>query len=164
MSQNDFPEKLIKGRIAETIFELMFRESTDYQVYPLGYEHIAPILRQYRDHPNEEHRQIVNKVLDNYSDSPDFLLTNPEKSDVYLIEVKYRNWKELHADEVLNIAKEIDARWNPAHIFLATPEKFYYDSCNRIIDKHGNINPLPEWLIPKDKQEYYLKLLNRFEK
>jgi hypothetical protein len=43
MQRNDFPENLMKGRIAETVFELMFREKTAFDVYPLGYEHTIPI-------------------------------------------------------------------------------------------------------------------------
>lgn len=90
MYQNDFPANLIKGRIAETIFELMFREATDYEVYPLGYEHTTPILKEYRDHPNQQHKDILSKVLDNFDSTPDFLLTNADKSEIYLVEVKYR--------------------------------------------------------------------------
>lgn len=96
----------------------MFREATEYQVYPLGYEHIAPILRQYRDHPNQEHRDIINKVLDNYDSSPDFLLTNRDKSDIYLIEVKYRNWTEIKPDEVLKIVAEINERWKSVGLWI----------------------------------------------
>ena len=40
MYHNRFPENLIKGRIAERVFELMFREGADYDVYPLGYEQL----------------------------------------------------------------------------------------------------------------------------
>lgn len=164
MVDNDFAGKLIKGRIAETVFELMFREENKYEVFPLGYEHITPVLRQFRDHPNQEHREIINKVLDNYDSSPDFLLTNKEKSEVYLIEVKFRNWPELYKDESLEIAKEIHERWNPAHLFLATSNKFYYDSCNRIIEKQGHMDPLQDRIIKSEIQNYYLQLLNRFEK
>ena len=162
MTENHFPENLIKGRIAETVFELMFREGTDYDVYPLGYEHITPILRQYRDHPNFVNKDIINKVLDNYNESPDFLLTNHNKSEVYLVEVKYRS--KFDQQEILKIAKEINERWHPAHLFLATPEKFYYDPLTTIIEKQGNMDPLREAIINTERQKFYHDLLMRFEK
>lgn len=74
MLQNNFPANLIKGKIAETVFELMFREATDFDIYPLGYEHTTPILRQYRDHPNQQPKEILNKVLDNFDNTPDLCL------------------------------------------------------------------------------------------
>lgn len=161
MYHNDFPENLIKGRIAENIFELMVRESGKFDIYPLGYEHTTPILCQYRDHPNQQHKDIINKVLDNYDSSPDFLLTNHDKSEVYLVEVKYRS--QYNQDEVLKIAEEINNRWNPVYLFLATPDKFYYDLCRRVIEKRGNIDPLQERIIPADRQKFYVDLLMRFE-
>jgi menaquinone-dependent protoporphyrinogen IX oxidase len=165
MHQNSFPENLIKGRIAETIFELMFREATDFDIYPLGYEHTTPILRQYRDHQDQPqpHKEVLARVLDNFDNAPDFLLTKSDKSAIYLVEVKYRN-EELNTESNLTIAKEINDKWKPSHLFLATPEAFYYDSCQTIINNQGQITRLKESIIPEEKQTYYHQLLMRFEK
>jgi hypothetical protein len=157
---NHFAENLIKGRIAETVFELMFREATSFDVYPLGYERSIPILRQFRDHPDHIQAEFTKAVIENLSDTPDFLLTLPDKTQVYLVEVKYR--RELKVAEMIRIAATLHERWHPATLFVATLSGFFYDSCEAIV-KHGEILPLADNLIPKDTQEYYLSLLRRFE-
>lgn len=162
MYQNKFPENLIKGRIAETVFELMFREGTDFDVFPLGYEHTAPVLIQYKNHPGEIHKEIIDKVLENFEDTPDFMLIKPNKSELYLVEVKYR--EKYDPEELLKLATEINKNWHPVKLFLATSEKFYYDSCRNIINYKGIIEPLKQTTIPKEKQDYYHNLLMRFEK
>jgi hypothetical protein len=82
--RHDFAENLIKGRIAETVFELMFREATHFDVYPLGYEHSIPILRQVRDHLPDQTLETIKRVIENVSTTPDFLLMLPDKTQVYL--------------------------------------------------------------------------------
>jgi hypothetical protein len=160
MRQNHFAENLIKGRIAETIFELMFREATSFDVYLLGYERSIPILRQFRDQRSMPQAEMVSEVIDNLSDTPDFLLTLPDKTQGYLVEVKYR--REMKASEIVRIAARLHDRWHPATLFLATLQGFFYDTCEAIVHR-GEIMPLEGNLIPKDTQEYYLRLLRRFE-
>lgn len=158
--KNHFAENLIKGRIAETIFELMFREKTEFDIYPLGYERIIPILRQFRDHKTESNGEIISEVVDNLHNTPDFLLCLPDKSQAYLVEVKYR--RKVTLREILRIAKTIHERFHPVKLFLASLAGFYYDSCKNIL-AHEDIKPLSESFIPKETQEYYLALLRRFE-
>jgi hypothetical protein len=158
--ENHFAENLIKGRIAETVFELMFREKTEFDVYPLGYEHTIPILRQFRDHKTTRESKMIREVSENLSHTPDFLLCLPDKTDVYLVEVKYR--REMKVTEILRIAKKIHERWRPVKLFLATLAGFYFDTCQQILETQS-IQRLPEYLIPKETQEYYLNLLRRFE-
>lgn len=164
MYKNNFPENLIKGRIAETIFELMFREVTDFEVYPLGYEHTTPILRQYRDQSDhiQPHKEILDKVLANFSNAPDFLLTKPDKSEIYIVEVKYRHTPK--DEDILEIAKDLNQSWHPSNLFLATSQGFFYNTCYTIQSNQGQIQPLKESIISKEKQEYYHTLLMRFEK
>ena len=100
--------------------------------------------------------------MDNFSDSPDFLLTKVDRSDLKLVEVKYRG--SYKQEEIRKIAEEIHGRWHPVTIFLATPEKFYYDSCKNIIENEGRIEQLNADIIDPQIQFYYLNLLNRFEK
>jgi hypothetical protein len=157
---NHFAENLIKGKIAETVFELMFREATSFDVYPLGYERSIPILRQFRDHHSATQDAPVSAVIENLSDTPDFLLTLPDKTQVYLVEVKYR--RELKVSEIVRIAATLHARWHPATLFLATLSGFFYDACEAIV-RHGEILPLADNLISHDTQAYYLSLLRRFE-
>jgi hypothetical protein len=157
---NHFAENLIKGRIAETIFELMFREATSFDIYPLGYERTIPILRQVRDKTEQPRSRAVSQVMDNLSHTPDFLLLLPDKTQVYLVEVKYR--RERKAAEVIRIAAKLHDRWHPATLFVATLQGFFYDTCEAIV-KRGEIMPLAENLIPRQIQAYYLRLLHRFE-
>jgi hypothetical protein len=78
-----FAENLIQGRIAETIFELMCREATACDVYPLGDEQIIPILCQFRDDPIPENGQAITRISENLHNTPDFLLYLSDKTQVY---------------------------------------------------------------------------------
>jgi len=44
-----FAKNLIKGKIAEIIFEQMIRDEERYTVIPFGYEHTVPTLAQYQN-------------------------------------------------------------------------------------------------------------------
>jgi hypothetical protein len=163
MDQKNFPENLIKARIAETVFDQMFREGTDFDIYPLGYEHTIPILSQFRDKSeNQYNKEIINKILDNFDNIPDFLMVKPDKSELYLVEIKYRN--EYDAKEIQNIAQKIRERWNPVYLFLATKQRFYFDWCKDIIEHNGEMTHLKEELITHELQQKYLKLILEFEK
>lgn len=150
----DFSRKLIKGRIAEVIFEQMIREEGRYTVIPFGYEHTVPTLAQYRNHT------LVKKVMDNISDAPDFALVSNDKSEVFLVEVKF--CINLTDTKVKEWAGHLLKRWNPSWIFIATPNKFYCAPCSAVVE-NGDISELPESWVSKDRQIEYLKLLNEFE-
>ena len=154
MSENDFRHGLIKGRIVENIFELMFRETRKYDILPLGYEHVVPELAQYHKLAK------VQQVLENISHLPDFVLVSNDKKDVHLVEVKYRT----HPSEAenLKIAEKMLSRYNSVFLFLATPDKFYFETCELIKENGGKINELT--CIDDEIQEKYLKLLREFIK
>ena len=90
-----FSHELIKGRIAETVFEQMIRYEGRYDVIPFGYEHTMPLLMQYQ--------QLIEikQVMENIKDAPDFALISNDKRKVYLVEVKYRT--QLNIKEILGI-------------------------------------------------------------
>ena len=94
----------------------MFREATSFDVYPLGYERSIPILRQFRDRHSPKQAGMVSEAIENLSDTPDFLLTLPDKTQVYLVEVKYR--REMKASEIVRIAAKLHHRWHPATLFV----------------------------------------------
>ena len=150
-----FTRELIKGRIAEVIFEQMIREEGKYTVIPFGYEHTVPTLAQY------QHLPIVRQVMDNISDAPDFALISEDKTEVYLVEVKFQ--KFIDVERVKSYAETLLKRWNPSWIFVATTERFYCAPCNSII-KSNTISPLSESWINLTHQAEYLHLLNEFEK
>lgn len=153
MSLN-FSRQLIKGKIAETIFEEMFRVSEEFTIMPLGYERTTPILAQYQHHAQ------IKEVLANIRSAPDFALISQNKSQVFLVEVKYRN--EFTKEDILEIAKETVTRWNPCYLFVASKDNFYFSPCNSIINDNGEIETLNENWINKDTQQAYLSLLKEF--
>jgi hypothetical protein len=154
MRKRDFAHELIKGKIAEQIFEMMFRESGKFSVFRFGYEFTEEYLAQ--------HRLKVKfpKVIENVSDAPDFLLVTENKSGVYLVEVKYRS--SPNEVELKEIAQRSLRRWDPAYIFLVAKTGFYFDPANTILNKDGKMSRLSKNWIPENLQERYLKLAEDF--
>lgn len=155
MENRHFTEDLIKGRIAETIFEQMFRESGKFTILKFGYENTTPELAQF------QHRLKNRKVLDKIRHAPDFLIINEDKTGAYFVEVKFRS--KIHKSEIKDIAQQVLNQADPSWLFVATPEGFFFDPCNTIINNNGIINELKESWAPIGVQHEYLELLNRFE-
>jgi hypothetical protein len=151
-----FSKNLIKGKIAQIIFEQMFREQGEYTVIPFGYENILPEI-----FPQRNNFEGAQRAIDNIRNAPDYTLISVKKEKVYLVEVKYR--KELNIEEVKKIAEKQIQRWNPSCIFVATQNGFYFDLCSAILRKNS-IQRLGESLIAKEIQNKYLILLNDFER
>jgi hypothetical protein len=156
MYDEKFSKNLIKGKIAQIIFEQMFREQGEYTVIPFGYENILPEI--FPQHNNFEGAQ---KAINNIRNAPDYTLISIKKEKVYLVEVKYR--KELNLEEIKNIATKQSQRWSPSSIFVATQNGFYLDMCSAIL-RNDKICKLSESIIKKELQVKYLELLNEFEK
>lgn len=150
----NFSKNLVKGRIAETIFEQMLRDAECFTILAFGYESVLPELahRQHDIHA-EETMEIIRRA-------PDFAVINNETHDVHLIEVKYL--MKLKAEWVLKDAKLMYESWKPSYLFLATPEGFFFDKAGDIVKNNGEISPFVHPKIPKEPQEKYLKLLNSF--
>lgn len=149
----DFSKQLIKGKVAEMIFEQMFRRVDGYTVIPFGYESIIPELVQYAE------KEDRNGLIENIRNAPDFALVSHNPKQVLLVEVKYRY--QLDMDEVKSTAKRICDQWKLAWIFYATPTAFYFDFCADI-GKREKLPFLSEGVISADLQAEYLKLLREF--
>jgi hypothetical protein len=152
----NFDENLIKGRIAETIFEEMFAEVGEFIILPAGYEFKTPELAQ-------ELLTIERKdILDNIRHSPDFILLskNQNRKDVFLVEVKYRT--NISIEEIKKVAEELTNRYGTVYIFVASHDSFYFDYCRNIVKNNGTIEPLSERWVRKELQQKYLRLLNEF--
>src|SRR6266566_3750037 len=121
----EFSKQLIKGKIAELVFEEMFRTSEEFTIIPLGYEHTTPMLAQYQHHIQ------VKEVLDNIRNAPDFALISQDKNRVFLVEVKYRH--SIHREDILEIAHKTLSRWNPCFLFVASNDKFYFSPCSTLV-------------------------------
>ncbi len=162
-----FTEALIKGKIAETIFEQMLRNArfknksgkseSVFTVLHFGYEHVLPELAK-----NSELRTREDNItLDAIRTAPDFAVVNNKTKEVSLIEVKYRS--EYSQNEVLKIARKMQKSWVSAKLFLATTKGFYFDDIRDIIDNEGKMQKLIHKNIPKEVQEKYLDILVRYE-
>jgi hypothetical protein len=155
MSTNaEFAENLVKGKIAETIFAQMLRETGEFTVLEFGYEKVIPELigSGYDEKDN---------LIETLRTAPDFAVINHTTKQVRLIEVKYRS--HLDYAEILAIAKRMHESWNPSYLFIASKDGFYFDEITAIINKDGNISSLHHESIPASLQERYLELLREFE-
>lgn len=155
MYENNFSKNLIKGKIAQIIFEQMFREQGEYTVIPFGYENMLPEI-----FPQNKNFEGAKRAIDNIRNAPDYTLISAKKEKVYLVEVKYR--RDLNFDDIKNIAIKQIERWHPSCIFVATQNGFYFDVCSGII-KNNKISKLSEKTISKELQTKYQDLLNEFE-
>ena len=151
--QKDFSKQLIKGKIAEMVFDQMFREAGKYTVIPFGYESVVPELMQYT-------KQTEYKaLLENIRNAPDFALVSHSPKEVFLVEIKYRS--KIDLEEIKRSADDICERWKLAWLFVATPDGFYFDACTDIVES-GRMTPLTHEYVSKDVQEKYIALLKEF--
>ena len=149
----DFDEGLIKGKLTEVIFEEMFLARGEFDILPIGYEYNAPEVA-------ENINLLKDKeLIANLRHTPDFLIVSKDKKEAFLVEVKFRSHKD--DKEVLEIAQKIHDRYGPSYLFLSTHEHFYFESCKKIIEDKF-IDVLPESWIPKEMQDKYLALLNKY--
>lgn len=153
MSNNiDFAKNLVKGKIAETIFAQMLRETKEFTVLEFGYEKVIPELIQ--QGYNEK-----NDMIETLKTAPDFAVINRKNKEVKLIEVKYR--KKFNAKDILVVAERMHKSWNPSYLFVATPNGFYFDEVNEIIKNQGKMSLFTQ--ISQKIQEQYKNILINFE-
>ena len=154
MTNIDFARNLVKGKIAETIFAQMLRETNKFTVLEFGYEKLVPELVQQGYSQN-------HGLVETLRSSPDFAVINKEKREVRLIEVKYQ--RKINSEYVLKAATRMHASWNPSYLFIATQEGFYFGEINKIIENEGKIAELKHPFISQELQDKYLKILIDFE-
>lgn len=155
MSNITFARNLVKGKIAETIFAQMLRETKDFTVLEFGYEKIIPeLVQQGRDKKN-------NDIVETLRTAPDFAVINQKTKKVQLVEVKYM--RNLNLKYVLDDAKRMSKSWNPSYLFIATLEGFYFDEIDSIIKNNGKIPVFPVQNVSFELQKRYLHILVDFE-
>ncbi len=156
IDQINFSRQLIKGRVAEMIFEQMLRDAGCFTVLAFGYENILPeLMHRQHDVKTEQTMEIIRRA-------PDFAVINNETHDVHLIEVKYR--RHLKEDDIFKIAERMFESWKPSFLFVATQEAFYFGKVSDIVQSGGHIPPLEHQNIPKELQDKYLELMKVFIK
>lgn len=149
-----FARNLVKGKIAETIFAQMLRETGQFTVLEFGYEKIIPDLV---GQGYEENGGLVETLRT----APDFAVIDHSSHSVHLVEVKYQ--RVINAAYVLADAKRMHKSWNPSYLFIATLDGFYHDEISRVIVNNGAIAPLTTTQVPLELQQTYLKILQDFE-
>ena len=153
---NDFSRNLIKGGIAEMVFERMFAEAGGYLVVPFGYEKTVNILTQI-DKDKE--------AFENLRSMPDYVLVDKNKDEaIYIVEVKYK--RSVNYDYVKKEAESIKEKgWKKVWYFLATPKSFYFATCSDLIEDPKNLekNKLPYSMVNEELQKRFLAMLNDFE-
>ncbi len=152
--QIGFSKNLIKGRIAETIFEQMLRDAGCFTILAFGYESVLPELA------HRQHDVRAETTMEIIRRAPDFAVINNNDHEVRLIEVKYM--MNPQADWIFRDAEKMYNSWKPAYLFLATPDGFYFDKAKTIVEKKGDIARLNMPEISIELQEKYTELLNKF--
>ena len=154
MDKVNFSKQLIKGRIAEMIFEQMLRDAGGFTVLGFGYEKIIPELaRRQATMEAERTMEIIRRA-------PDFAVIRHENNRVYLVEVKYMH--TMTREKVLDAAERMINSWDPSYLFIVTPHSFYFESVRSIVEKEGHIEPFGYDAVTKELQDEYLTLLNSF--
>lgn len=150
----NFSKNLVKGRIAETLFEQMLRDAGCFTILSFGYEQIIPELaHRHNDVKAQETMEIIRRA-------PDFAVINNDTHDVFLIEVKYL--MRPTPSTILADAKRMFESWRPSYLFLATPDGFFFDKASEIVKNNGEIKPFQHPQISIELQKKYTQLLNEF--
>ncbi|MBI3379411.1 hypothetical protein HY029_01490, partial [Candidatus Gottesmanbacteria bacterium] len=139
MNDINFARNLTKGKIAETIFWMMFREDERFILLPFGYEYTIPELTHYRKYLKDS-----IKTVEKISSSPDFIMLSSDKSQLYIVDVKYRT---TLSDRLKLNAEKTFEKWEECYYFVATPEGFYFDTCKSIVQNNGKISSLSDTLV-----------------
>lgn len=154
------PESMLKGRMAETLFEELMRQSGNI-VYRFGYEAIVQNLTQL-----EEKFDRYSEVGKRIRAIPDFIVIDKGGTPIF-VEVKFR-WKpELHKDDY-KMLEEINKFWSAKMVFVNCWEQPYFRVSNPpYVNKKGEITlkPLLEeahWKIDNGVYKQYEDLVHRY--
>ena len=150
----DFSRNLVKGRIAEILFEQMLRDTGYFTILAFGYENILPELAHRQ---NDVHAQETMEIIRR---APDFAVIDNESHEVYLVEVKYMMRPTV--EKIIAASKRMFESWKPSYLFLATPDGFFFDKASDILEKKGIISSIDNPKIPKELQDKYREILNEF--
>ncbi len=152
--QLDFSDKLIKGRIAEIVFEQMLRDAGHFTVLRFGYEYVLPEITHALKYEKSETLQTLRTA-------PDFAVINKKTKEVRLIEVKFQ--RVLQKKYVLEDAERMAVSWNPSYLFIATLDGFFFDEISEIVSNQGVIKKFKFEHVPESLQIEYLDLLRKYE-
>lgn len=154
MYNQNFSKNLVKGRIAETLFEQMLREAGGFTVLAFGYENILPELAIRQDQVKaKEAMEIIRRA-------PDYVVIDNKTHEVHLVEVKYM--AKMQKSYILPTAQRMYQSWKPSWLFISSPQGFYFNRVSDIIKNNGTISKLSHTRVSQVLQTKYTKLLNEF--
>ncbi|KKU94323.1 MAG: hypothetical protein UY26_C0002G0105 [Candidatus Jorgensenbacteria bacterium GW2011_GWA1_48_13] len=150
---------MLKGRMAETLFEELIRQSGNI-VYRFGYEAIVQNLTQL-----EEKFDRYSEVGERIRAIPDFIVIDKAGKPEF-VEVKFR-WKpELHEDDYKKLEK-IEKLWSPKIVFVNCWEQPYfriseppYVKNKKLVTK--TLLDEKNWKIDKELYDEYESLVHRY--
>lgn len=154
MNQYKFTHNLIKGKIAEIIFEQMIHHTDGYTILEFGYEKVVRQLAQ------ERKTEDAKATIEIVSSAPDFAIINQETHDINLVEVKYMH--NPSKKNALQAAEHVKKSWKRSCLFVAAPTGFYFDTIDDIVENIGGINQFNHPRISEQTKRKYLDLLNEF--
>ncbi|CAN5722072.1 hypothetical protein BH11PAT2_BH11PAT2_09320 [soil metagenome] len=154
------PEKMLKGRMAESLVEELLKKSKN-QVYRFGYEAILQNLTQI-----EKCLERVGDTSDRIKALPDFIILDKNGTPTFL-EVKFRWDGKVHKNDHHKLAK-IEEFWNAKIIFVNSHRKPYFMiSEPPYFDSEGNFTCKPlieetEWKIDPKVYEEFETLVEKY--
>ena len=162
MTQNNFAESMLKGRMAETLFEEMMRVSGN-TVYRFGYEAIVQNLVQLTEGFNRR-----SEVGEKIRSIPDFIVLD-KKGEPLLVEVKFRARPNdpIHRDTV-EILRILEKFWGATLVLVNCWEQPYFRIAKPpYFDSKGQLQLKPllsaaAWNVSPDAYEEYETLVHKY--
>ena len=159
--KNMNPESILKGRMAETLFEELIKRSGNV-VYRFGYEAIVQNLVQL-----EESFNRYNEVGERLRAMPDFIVID-KRGEPRFVEVKFRwNPDEPLYDDTIDILRRVEKFWNATLVFVNCRKQPYFRVSNPPYIKNKKLisSPLTEeknWKIDKKVYDEFETLVHRY--
>jgi hypothetical protein len=119
--ERNFRYGMIKGRIAETLIQELFL-SLNYNVFRYGMENTIPGIMELL-------KGVRSDVAEHIKRMPDFVVQNPDSSDVFFIEVKFRASGEFKAKDLPK-----DYPYNNAYIILVSKKHIKCLTVQELLD------------------------------
>ena len=153
------PESMLKGRMAETLFEELMKQSGNI-VYRFGYESIVQNLAHL-----EEKFDRYNEVGEKIRSIPDFIVLDKDGIPS-LVEVKFRFKPELHQNDFSRL-EVVDKFWKAKLVLVNCWEQPYFRIAHPpyIKNKKFILEPLLEeknWKIDKNIYSEFETLVHKY--
>jgi len=117
------PESMLKGRMAETLFEDLLRECGNV-VYRFGYEAVVQNLAQL-ERSFDRHSEVGERIRA----IPDFIVID-RKGKPDFVEVKFRWNGKMNGEEDLKRLKNINKYWEAKLVVVNCWKQPYFQVCD----------------------------------